>query len=66
MKLASARVCVQCEEIFDHIRTLSAGTGDARVCPSCMSISTVRLSTWLQTMEEFEKTGSCCAAEVPA
>ncbi|RJQ21993.1 MAG: hypothetical protein C4560_02930 [Nitrospiraceae bacterium] len=66
MKLATARVCIQCEEIFDHIRTLQAGTGDARVCPSCLSKSTVLLSKYVQTMADFEKNGSCCAAEVPA
>lgn len=58
MKLSGARICVECEEVFDYYRTLLAGTGNARVCPSCLSTSTVLLSRWVQTMAEYEKKGT--------
>lgn len=62
MKLATSRLCLDCEEIFDHIRTLQAGTGNARVCLSCLSKSSLLLSKYVQTMKDFEKNGSCCPA----
>lgn len=61
MKLASSRLCLECGEIFDHIRTLSAGTGDAKVCPACTKKSTVLLASWIETMKNYSK--NCCLCE---
>ncbi len=44
MKLAVARICIDCEEIYEG----------GMVCPSCTSKSGIPLSRWIQTMADYE------------
>lgn len=48
MKLVTAYICVECEEIFEPQGTDAA-------CPSCTNKETKPLSVWLRTAEGAEK-----------
>lgn len=50
MKLRDARLCVDCESIFDQLRSLICGKSDMTQCPECGSHSTLLLSTVIPTM----------------
>jgi hypothetical protein len=45
MKLKDARICIECEEIFEN----------SMICPSCTCKSNVLLSRWVKTMVDYEK-----------
>jgi hypothetical protein len=50
MKLKTARLCVDCESIYDLLRSLICGLNDVTQCPECGSHSTMLLSTVIPTM----------------
>lgn len=55
MKLSNARICIECKEIFDHIKSLKSGK-QFKVCPNpeCGGTSTVMLNTYIETMAAKE------------
>ncbi len=59
MKLRDVYICIQCEEIYDHLRTMACGISDATICPSCASRAGVLLCRWIKTMAEYEKEETC-------
>jgi hypothetical protein len=68
MKLKTARLCVDCESIYDLLRSLICGLKDKTQCPECGSHSTILLSNLIPTMAEYEtvlkKTGDIPVGEV--
>lgn len=55
MKLRDARLCVDCELIFDQLRSMICGKADFTQCPECGSKSTLLLSTIIPTMAACSK-----------
>ncbi|MEW5745249.1 MAG: hypothetical protein AB1805_07435 [Nitrospirota bacterium] len=49
MKLRDARLCLDCEEVYQAEGVLSA------TCPVCGSESVTLLCRWVPTMREFEQ-----------
>jgi len=47
MKLADARICIDCEEIYEG----------SIICPACTAKSGIPLSKWIQTMADYERNG---------
>lgn len=57
MKLNDTYICIDCEEIYDRLRTLICGIKDVTICPSCTSHSGILMSLWVQTMADYERRG---------
>jgi len=48
MKLINARLCAECEEVFEM-------TGAVAECPACGSTSFCLISKWVPTMKMYER-----------
>jgi len=53
MKLVAAWLCIDCDEVFDTGQRLTSFT---RQCPSCCSVATWPIITWLNRRVNSEGT----------
>ena len=61
MKLKDARLCVECDEVYEGFAVTDINKVSSErmfQCPSCGSLSSLPVSQWLPTMNSLERSKS--------